>query len=70
MTVRREIAEPRRETSVRRPGNWLRRLRRCLSRFSFDGDSPQQYGEGPRAIPLSEGLSLQRIGDCSRVVHE
>ena len=38
MTVRCEIAEPRRETGARSPGDWLRRLRRCLSRSS-DGDS-------------------------------
>jgi len=47
MTVRREIAKPRRETGARSPED-LRRTR------------------GPPAA----GLSQQRIGDCSRRVHE
>ena len=55
MTVRREIAEPRRETGARSPGDWLRHLRQCLSR-SQNGDrqkgaSPQQYVEGPSGEP-------------------
>ena len=43
MTVRREIAEPRRETGARSLGDWLRRLRRCLSR-SQDGDRRKKEG--------------------------
>ena len=31
----------RRETNARRPGDWLRHLRRCLSRSS-DGDRRQE----------------------------
>ena len=66
MTVRREIAEPRCETSARRPGDWLRwlrRLRRCLSRAPQTGTgakkkgaSPQQYDEGPRGEPAGPRL--------------
>jgi len=41
MTVRREIAEPRRETSARSSRDWLRRLRRCLSRCSSNWDRRQ-----------------------------
>ena len=44
MTVRREIAELRRETGARRPGDWLRRLRRCLSRCSSDWYRRQKEG--------------------------
>jgi len=43
MTVRREIAEPRRETGARSLGDWLRRLRRCLSRLQ-NGDRRQKEG--------------------------
>jgi hypothetical protein len=62
MTVRREIAEPRRETGARRPGDWLRRLRRCLSRSQTGtgakkkGANPQQYAEGPRGEPAGQRL--------------
>ena len=61
MTVRREIVEPRREIGARSPGDWLRRLRQCLSR-SQNGDtrqkgaSPQQYVEGPRGEPAGRRL--------------
>ena len=43
MTIRSEIAEPRRETGARSPGDWLCRLRRCLSRFQ-DGDRREEEG--------------------------
>ena len=43
MTVHREIAEPRRETILRSPGDWLCRLRQCLSRFQ-DGDRREEEG--------------------------
>ena len=63
MTVRREIAEPRRETGARRPEDWLCRLRQCLSRFqdgnrrqSKKGASPQQYVEGQRGEPTGRRL--------------
>ncbi|MEO6308243.1 MAG: hypothetical protein ABIP43_10185 [Nitrospiraceae bacterium] len=56
MTVRREIAEPRRETSA-----WSREdpMRARAARGGSEGVSP-----------LAEGLSQQRIGDCRRSVHE
>jgi len=43
MKVRRESVQTQNETGTRRPGDWLRRLRRCLSRFS-DGDRRQEEG--------------------------
>jgi hypothetical protein len=49
MTVRPEIAEPRRETGARRPGDWLRRLRRCLS-HSQAGDRHQEDGCLPPTV--------------------
>ncbi len=55
MTVRRNIAEPRSETSARRPGDWLRRLRRCLPR-SQDWDRRQEEGgQSPTVRGVSEG---------------
>ena len=50
MTVRREIAELRSVAPIApgeqwvpgvEPGDWLRRLRRCLSRCGRKGDKPQ-----------------------------
>src|SRR6267143_2141058 len=62
MIVRREIAEPRRETGTRNARDWLRRLRRCLSRCAqtgtganMKGASPQPYGKGPRGEPTGRG---------------
>ena len=56
MTVRREIAEPRRETGARIPGDWLLRQRRCLSRCSSDGDRRQEEGrQSPTVRRGSEG---------------
>ena len=51
VTVRREIAKPRRKTGARRPGDWLCRLtsassvepRQCLSRFQ-DRDRREEEG--------------------------
>jgi len=65
MTVRREIAEPRRETGVRSPRDWLHRLRRCLSRCPSDRGRRQEEGRPvPNstvrvrgASPPTEGLS-------------
>jgi hypothetical protein len=58
MTVRREIVEPRRETSARRAGDWLRRLRSACPVAPLTGTgagkkgaSPQQYVEDPRGEP-------------------
>ena len=62
MTVRREIAEARRETSARSPGDWPCRLRRCCPALQIEtgakmkGASPQQYGEGPRDEPAGRRL--------------
>ena len=49
MTIRREIPEPRRETGVRSPGDWFRRLRRCLSR-SQAGDRRQEEGRQSQTV--------------------
>jgi hypothetical protein len=73
MTVRREIAEPRRETGVRRSGDWLRRLRRCLSRCvqtgtgaNMKGASPQPYGEGPMGEPTGRQVRRHRACEVER----
>ena len=44
MTVRGEIAQPRRESGARSPEDWLRCMRRGLSRCSSDGDRRQKEG--------------------------
>jgi hypothetical protein len=66
-----------------RSGDWLRRLRRCLSRYSTGTvadqkrDSPQQYVEVSRGKPTSRhaaepqaGLSQWCIGGCSGSGHD
>jgi len=61
MTVRREIAEPRRETGVRSPRDWLDRLRRCLSRCPSDRDRRQEEGrQSPTVRWGSEGRARRR----------
>ena len=50
MTVRREIAEPRRETSARSSRDWLRRLRRCLSPALYAPVSQRGSAVSPRTV--------------------
>jgi len=59
MTVRREIAELRRETGTRSSGDWPRCLRQCPSRCSSDGDRHQHEG---RQSPTGRGGSEGRAG--------
>jgi hypothetical protein len=58
MRVRDETAETASETGARRLGDWLRRLRRCLSRCfrtgtgaKKKGASPQQHVDRPSGEP-------------------
>ena len=64
MTVRREIAEPRRETGARSLGTGSAvcggacpAAPQTGTGAKKKGASPQQYVEGPRDEPPAEGLS-------------
>ena len=77
MTVRRESAKPRRETSARRPGDWLRRLRWCLYADPQTGTGakkkdacPQPYGEGPRGEPAGRRLVTAAYPPLQQRIHE
>jgi len=48
--MRDETAKTLSETGARRPGDWLRRLRRCLSRYCSDGDRRQEEGRLSPAV--------------------
>ena len=49
-----------RETGARRSGDWLRRLRRCLSR-SQNGDSRQEEGrQSPQYVDRLSGEPARR----------
>ena len=65
MTVRSEIAEARRETSARSPGDWLCRLGGVCPALQIGtgakmkGASPQEYGDGPRDEPAGRRLVVE-----------
>ena len=61
MTVRREIAEPRRETGARSLEDWLAVCGGACpaperGQAPMKGVSPRQYGEGPRGEPAGRRL--------------
>ncbi len=60
MTVRREIAELRRETNAQRTGDWLRRLRGACPAVPRTGTGAKKKGASPQL----------RIRDGSRSSHE
>ena len=69
MTVRHEIVESPSETGARSPGDWLRRLWRCLSRFGTGtgarkkGASPQQDVNRPSGEPARLG-AVKHAATC------
>ena len=54
MTVRRESVQTRSETGTRRPGDWLCRLRQCLSCFSGGDRHLEERCQSPQYV---EGLN-------------